>query len=621
MQFESVSAARYDGARGCGKYQPSVPVRSSQQSDADNNRYPADDGVMSRIIAVTSGKGGVGKTHLSVNLALHCARAGLRTCVFDADPGLANATLLLKLTPRRTLADVLAGRCTVEDSVQTAFGIDVIPGSSGVEHMADLAPAALARLDGVVRALGKYEIIFVDTASGAADNVLAFVAAAPEVLLVITPEPTALTDAYALVKLLQSRLYRGRIQVVVNQATSARQGLHTYEKFREVVRVYQGLDVPLLGMIPTDSNIVEVVGAQLPVSTQRADAPAGLAFGELAASVLAQAAPQVGDDGLSIFWERLTGRPPSPEVEPEGQTAGASAAPPEPLVGRLERLETRVAELALALTASTRVQAAAARTPSASLRPSVAVSTPLPSVAERAALIQEAAPLRRRAGETPGSSRGLRANSRATPIDALQLRRVVGRMLVKAMPEAGADGSERDRPVQIAVDQLQLEADNEFSLRPGRYTRISLHCAHIQSPDRFIEEIFANCAITGCKVRHLGSHVRYWVTGGRDGCILLDGAVGEHNCVQVYMAAAGNSPLEFTEPEPDGAIPKLRRFGRVDVADTAPARLLGKFPHERLDGEGGTIFRLSRRDREPLLCAFHHSAAEDASAAVRERSP
>ena len=603
-----------------GKSYPSVPLRSPHRSDADNNRHPADDGVMSRIIAVTSGKGGVGKTHLSVNLALQCARAGLRTCVFDADLGLANANLLLKLTPQRTLADVLAGRCTTEDIVQTAFDIDVIPGSSGVEHMADLAPAAFARLDGVASALRKYDVIFVDTASGVADNVLAFVAAAPEVLLVITPEPTALTDAYAVVKLLQRRSYRGHIRVVVNQAASKRQALHTYDKFREVVRVYQGLDVPLLGFVPADPHVVEAVRAQLPVSILRADAPAALAFGELAAAVLAGPMPPAGDNGLDLFWERLTGRPPAPAGTTAAPIGHKRAAQPEFLVDRLGRPETRAAELAETTAENARAQTDAAQASVESTRPSHNSSQPLRSEVEPATPVPDVAPQRRRSREMAGGGRGLRANSRATPIDALQLRRVVGRMLVKAMPAAGTDGAGRDQPVHIAVDQLQLEADNEFSLRPGRYTRMSLQCAHIESPDRFIEEIFANCAITGCKVRHLGSHVRYWVTGGRDGCILLDGAVGERDCVQVYMAAAGNSPLESFDPAPDRSIPTLRRVGRADAEEAAPARLLGKFPHERLDGADGTMFRLARRDREPLLCAFHRAAADEASAAVRDRS-
>lgn len=582
---------------------------------------------MPRIIAVTSGKGGVGKTHLSVNLAWHCARAGLRSGVFDADLGLANANLLLGLTPQRTLADVLAGRCALDDIVLNAFGIDVIPGSSGVEHMADLAPAALARLDGAFRSLGRYDVIVVDTAAGVADNVLAFIAAAPEALLVITPEPTALTDAYALVKLLQRRHYRGRMQVVVNQATSARQAQHTYEKFREVVRVYQGLDLPLLGTIPWDAPVAAAVSAQVPVSVLQADSPAAQAFGRLATRWLrtpVAADPVAADaDALALFWERLTGRARSSidsstaRVETEATVVPASEQ--AALAARVERLEARVAELAAALAEQSRPRPPLPAASPGDVADAVAEDS-APQEAEPSPWppAKESTPQRRRAGEAPVGGRSLRSNTRATPIDALQLRRVVGRMLVKAMPQA--DGDAHDQPVQVAVDQLQLESDNEFNLRPGRYTRIALHCAHIQSPDRFIEEIFANCAITGCKVRHLGSHVRYWVTSGRDGCILLDGAVGERNCVQVYMAAGGNSPSENLNAEVDVAIPKLRRTER-DAGLATPERLLGKFPHERVDGAGADVFRLARRDRGALLCAFHRTGEDKAGAVLCERSP
>ncbi|MBI5041116.1 MAG: hypothetical protein HZB57_07955 [Gammaproteobacteria bacterium] len=228
----------------------------------------------------------------------------------------------------------------------------------------------------------------------------------------------------------------------------------------------------------------------------------------------------------------------------------------------------------------------------------------------------------RRAGESAAPARIVRNAQRATPIDALQLRRVVGRMLVKTMPGADVMTAE---PVHIAVDQIQLDASNEFSLRAGRYTRISLHCNHIQSPDSFIEEIFATCDITGCKVRHLGTHVRYWLTDGRDGCILLDGDDYDRNCVRVYMAAGGNTliALEDAEPEP---IPSLRRIPPEGGTAVTPKQLLEKFPHqavysETTEGERVELFRLLRRDQAPLLCAFHHAGSETAAGALRERSP
>ncbi|HEY9199037.1 MAG TPA: AAA family ATPase [Gammaproteobacteria bacterium] len=602
---------------------------------------------MSRIIAVT-GKGGVGKTHLSMNLALQCASAGLRTCVFGADPdadsvsatGPADTRPLHKPAPHRTLADVLDGRCRLRDIVQSAFGIDILHGGPDMGRLADLPSAALSRLGEEFRLLDEYDVILLDSASGAADNVSVFVTAAPEILLVITPEPTALTDAYALVKSLQRQHYRGRLQVVVNQAHSERQALHTYEKFREVVRVYQGIDLPLLGAVPADARVAEAVDAQTPISILQPDSGAGLALRELAARLLRVSVPQSDavsgpensdQDALSAFWTRLTGQALAPV--PETVTAVATAVPvesPQPAVtvetsatsavvtARLEHLEMQLARITALLELHAVAQPARQTAAVQDLPPPRASAERSPSADDA-----QPAPQRRRAGETPLGGRGLRANLRATPIDALQLRRVVGRMLIKAMPAVEPDAAAGAEPVRIAVDQLQLESDNDFSLRPGRYTHISLHCAHIESPDRFIEEIFANCAITGCKVRNLGSHVRYWVTSGRDGCILLDGAVGERNCVQVYMAAGGNSPLEAVGSEAETAVPRLRRISRADEPAATARELLGKFPHERLDGEGGDVlYRLSRRDREPLLCAFHHAGGDDdASGGRRERSP
>lgn len=587
---------------------------------------------MTRIIAVTSGKGGVGKTHLSVNLALHCARKGLRTCLFDADLGLANVNLLLKLEPRLTLGDVIAGTCRLQDIVLTAAGIDIVPGSSGVAAMADLAPAELQRLGAEFRALSRYDLIIFDTSSGVSGNVLAFVSAAPETLLVVTPEPTALTDAYALVKLLLRQRYAGRLCVVVNQAHSESQARHTFEKFREVVRVYQGADLHLLGAVPADRRVGEAVRAQTPFSLGESLSGAGLAVGELAERLL-ETVPPAGDDPLGDFWLRLTGTvlPAGDSIASDAETPAAAQVPPQPtdsaagteaLMQRMERLENGLSRVMAALQS---LHAAAEPRPAPPPLPPVA--TTVAPAAPQTARVERRGNARRdderntperRAGvsgkvEALAPARFVRNAERATPIDALQLRRVVGRMLVKAMP--GTDDVRH--PVQIEVDQLQVEGGNEFSLRPGRYTRIALHCQHIRSPDAFIEEIFTNCAITGCKVRHLGSHVRYWLTTGRDGCIVLDGDDSDSNCVQVYMAGGGN-PLAGDMDDDTVEPALLRRIRGNWPGDTvAPELLLGKFPHERLtraDSEGGTLemFRLLRRDRSPLLCAFHHADGEAA---------
>lgn len=572
---------------------------------------------MTRIVAVTSGKDGVGKTHLSINLALQCARRGLRTCLFDTDPSPVNASRQLGLVPMRTLSDVLTGGCHLSDILLSSHGVDIIPGGEGNAAMRELTSEAMHRLGSDLSILDRYDLIIFDTSSVATGNVLAFTAATPEVFLVITPEPNALTDAYALVKVLRQRHYAGQIRVIVNQARSEHQARHTYEKFREVVRVYQGVDLSLLGTLPYATEVASAGVARTPVLLRTPESPAAYALEELAERIMRSMPETKESQALQTFWYQLTGTelPESPPVPAPITTAPvAESTSPEPalpnvLSERLTRLEVAMEALLQELSA---------------LRKDPAVHTARLDDVERRIETPVVPKFDRRNTDALAPARSVRSAQRATPIDALQLRRVVGRMLVKAMP---LESLQDDEPVRIGVDQIQLDGGNDFSLRPGRYTRISLHCHHIHKPDNFIEEIFSNCAITGCKVRHLGSQVRYWVTSGRDGCILLDGDDNDRNCVQVYMAAGGNSLLDTDSTEPE-AVPKLRRITeKVSAAmDAMPAQLLGKFPHQRLlvegaEGDTQEIFRLLRRDRSPLLCAFHQADGDSAAGHLRERSP
>jgi hypothetical protein len=334
----------------------------------------------------------------------------------------------------------------------------------------------------------------------------------------------------------------------------------------------------------------------------------------LTTRLLELGAPAEGDT-LDAFWLRLTG---IPQAEPVTPAVGASAeSPPDQasimtagvlpadLDSRLSRLEAGLAAVMQALREGRPTVHDAA--------PSV---MPMP-VETQPTEIRKG----RRASETAAPARFVRNAQRATPIDALQLRRVVGRMLVKAMPGTEVALSE---PVQVEVEQLQMDADNDFSLRAGRYTRITLYFHDIPSPDSYIEEIFANCNITGCKVRHLGSHKRYWLTSGRDGCILLDGDAHDRNCVRVYMGAGDNSLVTLDDGKPE-RMPSLRRIPSEERA-VAPAQLFGKFPYETVSqeiagGDSVELFRLLRRDRAPLLCAFHHAGDEIAAGTFRERSP
>jgi len=218
---------------------------------------------MARIIIVTSGKGGVGKTSISVNMAAHLAHMGYRTCLFDADLGLANVNILLGLYPEYNIENVISGEKHLADIiVRDASGVDIIPGSSGVEKIANLETDQINNLIKAFCSLDEYDHVIVDTASGVSKNVISFCLAASEVLLVMTPEPTSLTDAYALLKIISLNKYRKPVMVVVNQCPNRRTGKIVYTRFNQTVQKYLPLNIMYLGEILEDNNLVEAIKAQ-----------------------------------------------------------------------------------------------------------------------------------------------------------------------------------------------------------------------------------------------------------------------------------------------------------------------------------------------------------------------
>jgi flagellar biosynthesis protein FlhG len=258
---------------------------------------------MARIIGISSGKGGVGKTSISVNLALQLARQGQRVCLFDADLGLANVNILLGLQPRHTLADVIEGRVALREIViQGQDGIDIIPGSSGIERMADLEADQMQDLVSSFASLDDYDWVLLDTSSGINRNVLCFSLSAPELLVVVNTEPTSLTDAYALLKILFHNDYAGAVRVVVNQAKSLAAGELTYDKFRKAVRLYLERDIPLLGVVPQDAGMPESVTAQQALVARDPNSRAARRLQQMATELLASAAPDTSIAGMEDYW-------------------------------------------------------------------------------------------------------------------------------------------------------------------------------------------------------------------------------------------------------------------------------------------------------------------------------
>ena len=225
-----------------------------------------------RVITVTSGKGGVGKTSVSINLAIQLSRMGRKVVVLDADFGLANIEIMLGIRPKYNLSDLMFRGKTMKDIITYGpEGIGFISGGSGINEMANLTRGQVFQLIQKMEDLDKLaDIIIVDTGAGIGDAVLEFVAASEEVLLVATPEPTSITDAYALLKMLnRSSSYRpGKtdVKMVANQVRDGRDADELFDKIGLVVSKFLNIEVEYLGGIPYDNNVQRAVMKQEPVS-------------------------------------------------------------------------------------------------------------------------------------------------------------------------------------------------------------------------------------------------------------------------------------------------------------------------------------------------------------------
>ncbi|MFT3815385.1 MAG: MinD/ParA family protein [Acidovorax sp.] len=248
-----------------------------------------------RIIAVTSGKGGVGKTFVSANLAAALTRHGLKVLVLDADLGLANLDVVLNLHPKVTLHDVFTGRSSLDNAViSVPGGFDVLLAGSGMVEYSRLTPVVRNEFINVLQTLApRYDVVLLDTGAGISDVVLFSVSLASEVLVVATPEPTSLTDAYAAIKVLASQQKRQHVRMVVNQAARPGDGRAITSQLQQVldrfVTTESGRPMRLLHMgdIPADPAVREAVMRRQLIMLSTPGCPAALAVAQLANKVQA----------------------------------------------------------------------------------------------------------------------------------------------------------------------------------------------------------------------------------------------------------------------------------------------------------------------------------------------
>ena len=260
-----------------------------------------------QVIAVSGGKGGVGKSNVSVNLGIALAEKGRRVVILDADLGLANIDVLLGIKAKRNLQDVLNGECDLRDVlVDGPGGIKIVPASSGTQRMTQLSAMEHAGLINAFSDLGdQIDVLIVDTAAGISESVVSFLRASQEVLLVVCDEPTSITDCYALIKLMNRDYGTNRFRILANQVRNDQEGRLMFDKLTRVTERFLDVALQYVGIVPYDEAVKKAVQRQKAFLDAYPRARASAAVRTLADKVDSWPLPTTPRGHLEFFVERL----------------------------------------------------------------------------------------------------------------------------------------------------------------------------------------------------------------------------------------------------------------------------------------------------------------------------
>jgi flagellar biosynthesis protein FlhG len=266
-------------------------------------------GAQTRVISITSGKGGVGKTTLVSNVALQLAKENRRVLILDGDLGMANVDIMFNVRAKKTIQDVITGECGIRDIlVEVAPNVTLIPGGSGVFDLQALSVFEKQAMLHEVSGLGsEFDVMLVDTAPGIADNVLYLNSAAQEICVVVTPEPSSLADSYALIKVLNQRFRENRFSVICNQVKDEADGLRLFEKLDEVAHKFLYVSLEYKASIPSDPNLRQATRAQQLVTRAFPDSVSSQAIRKLAQRFKGYEPAPECKGGLQFFWEQMVG--------------------------------------------------------------------------------------------------------------------------------------------------------------------------------------------------------------------------------------------------------------------------------------------------------------------------
>lgn len=260
-----------------------------------------------KVIAVTGGKGGVGKTSVTVNLAMALAEQGHSVMLMDADLGLANIDVMLGLKPEKNLSHVLSGEADLPDViVEGPGGIQIVPASSGTQAMSQLSPAEHAGLIRAFSQIGqKIDYLIIDTAAGISDTVISFTQASQDILFVVCDEPTSITDAYALMKVLNKEYRLDRFRVLANQVRSPAEGREVFQRLARVAERFLDVTLDYVGNVPFDEHLRKAIKKQRAVLEVFPRSPAAMALRQLAKKVETWPLPNAPGGHIEFFMERL----------------------------------------------------------------------------------------------------------------------------------------------------------------------------------------------------------------------------------------------------------------------------------------------------------------------------
>ncbi len=260
-----------------------------------------------RVIAVTSGKGGVGKTNISANLAHLLTKMKKKVLVLDADVGLANIDVILGLTPQFNLYHVLTGEKTLNEViVQGPGGFMILPSASGIQEMSDLSKGhKLTLIDEIKSLQEKLDFMLIDTGAGIAGNVMYFNMAAQEIIVVTSPEPTAITDAYAMIKVLNQRHAKERFRVLVNMVKSEEEAREVFARLNQATSHFLNVTVEYLGHVLQDDHITNAVRKQKPFVSLFPNSPASRCLQTLAEKISREEPDHDTTGTLGFFWDAI----------------------------------------------------------------------------------------------------------------------------------------------------------------------------------------------------------------------------------------------------------------------------------------------------------------------------